>query len=131
MSECAQADFPVFQTDTEISGPTRASPGPRELQPWSGPDANAAPTNGSSATNGARAGKDSETFGAEAGKWDQFETNARLFGTTTSYREEIYTTKLNKSGSDFRQREKEADRLASEIMGVSCVFNCDAYGAKG
>ena len=50
--------------------------------------------------------------------WDQFETNARLFGTKTSYQEEIYTTKLNRGGADYKKREKEADRMASEILGV-------------
>lgn len=70
------------------------------------------------------AGRDSETFGAAAGtpSWDQFETNARLFGTKTNYQEEIYTTKLNKGGADFKKREKEAERLAGEIMGVSLTL---------
>lgn len=65
-----------------------------------------------------------DTFGPQTGStkaWDQFETNARLFGTTSTYQEELYTTKLDKSGADYKKREKEADRLAAEIMGVSKV----------
>jgi PAB1-binding protein PBP1 len=66
--------------------------------------------------------RDAETFGGEANKgWDQFETNARLFGTTSTYKEELYTTKLNRTGPDFAKRAKEAEKLASEILGVS---NC-------
>lgn len=118
-----QAEDIALQTDTEISGPRRSSPGPRELQPWSAPEGVNGPGANGTGTPKPRGGggKDTETFGTEdkSGKWDQFETNARLFGTTTSYQEEIYTTKLNKGGADFRQREKEAQKLASEIMGVS------------
>lgn len=86
-----------------------------------GPDASSALTtaNGNVPRNNG-AGRDSETFGAApTGAWDQFEANARLFGTKTSWAEEIYTTKLNRSGPDYKKKEKEADRLASEIMGVS------------
>lgn len=126
----AQTDRAGFQTDTDISG--GLSGARRELQPWV-PDApEAAPlSNGAGRANGANgpspgpgagAARDSETFGAPGGGhgkgWDQFETNARLFGTKTSYQEEIYTTKLNRSGADYKKREKEAERLASEIMGV-------------
>jgi PAB1-binding protein PBP1 len=107
-----------FQTDTDISGGVATAQ--RELQPWV-PDGSDALPNGPPRANGAAA-RDSETFGATptGGKaWDQFETNARLFGTKTSYQEEIYTTKLNKGGPDFKKREKEAEKLANEIMGVS------------
>lgn len=103
-----------FQTDTDISNSTPGSQ--RELQPWAGDGPESLP-NGPR-PNGVGGGKDSETFGDAGGaRWDQFETNARLFGTKTSYQEEIYTTKLNRNGADYRKREKEADRLASEIMG--------------
>lgn len=126
------ADIVAFQTDTEISANNAANK-PRELQKWQAdpaiPGAEPSPTNGSNdnAAAGPNAkvnGKhavDAETFGAAGGKWDQFETNSRLFGTQTSYQEELYTTKLNKSGADFKAREKEAEKLANEIMGVSCL----------
>lgn len=82
-------------------------------------------TNGKSngVPGSAAGGRDTETFGAANSgnnkNWDQFETNARLFGTKTNYQEELYTTKLNRNGPDYKKREKEADKLANEIMGVS------------
>lgn len=99
------------------------------MQPWAAPAGpngiNGGGSNGNATPKGrgGAGGKDTETFGADdnkaGGKWDQFATNARLFGTTTSYQEEIYTTKLDKGGSDFKAKEREAERLAREIMGVS------------
>jgi len=95
-----------------------ASAAPRELQPW----VSDGPTDGPSQSNGNvnGGGRDTETFGNATANipWDQFETNARLFGTRTSYQEEIYTTKLNRSGPDFKKREKEAERMAGEIANV-------------
>ena len=108
-----------FQTDTAISAQSAQSQ--RELQPWS-PDGGA---NGAAAGSNGRNGhsKDAETFGFDGPPsdtpWDQFETNAKLFGVTTDYKEELYTTKLDRSGTNYRQREKDATRLANEIMGVS------------
>lgn len=105
-----------LQTDADISSSANAPP--RELQPW----VSDAPTDGPSRPNGTAngGGRDSETFGTVTANipWDQFETNARLFGTKTSYQEEIYTTKLDRSGSDFKKREKVAEKLASEIVNV-------------
>nr|XP_018261305.1 uncharacterized protein I303_05742 [Kwoniella dejecticola CBS 10117]OBR83463.1 hypothetical protein I303_05742 [Kwoniella dejecticola CBS 10117] len=105
-----------FQTDTDIS--KSSGPVERELKPWV-PDASSpAPPNGPS-TNGSAA-RDQDTFGTlvTGVPWDQFETNERLFGAKTDYQEELYTTKLNKNGVDYKKREKEADRLAGEIMGT-------------
>lgn len=103
-----------LQTDADISA--SANVAQRELQPWA-PDN---PVDGPSRPNGTSngGGGDSETFGTATANipWDQFETNARLFGTKTSYQEEMYTTKLNRAGSDFKKREKEAEKLASEIV---------------
>ncbi|WWC90851.1 uncharacterized protein L201_005788 [Kwoniella dendrophila CBS 6074] len=105
-----------FQTDTDISKSTGPS-AERELKPWV-PDATSPPPNGQ--PNGGNGGKDQDTFGTlvTGVPWDQFETNERLFGAKTDYQEELYTTKLNKNGADYKKREKEADRLASEIMGT-------------
>ena len=53
-----------------------------------------------------------------AGKpWDQFAANEARFGIKSNYEENLYTTKLDRSGKDFRNREREADRIAREIMG--------------
>ncbi|KAJ1279183.1 hypothetical protein BS78_04G135700 [Paspalum vaginatum] len=48
--------------------------------------------------------------------WDQFETNAALFGVKSTFNEEIYTTKLEK-GPHMRELEKHALRIAREIEG--------------
>ena len=101
-----------FQTDADIS----ASKGPKErdLQRWvpDGPDP-------AIASSGSKRGGDSETFGTHsAGGWDQFETNKRLFGGDSTYDENIYTTKLDRSAPDFEVRKREAERLANEIQNV-------------
>ncbi|ONK57850.1 uncharacterized protein A4U43_C09F4850 [Asparagus officinalis] len=49
-------------------------------------------------------------------KWDQFETNAALFGVKSTFNEELYTTKLEK-GPRMRELEREATRIAREIEG--------------
>ena len=61
-------------------------------------------------------------LGASKGSWDQFVMNEKLFGVETSFDEEVYTTKLDRSGPDFKEREREAQRIANEIMGVSHVI---------
>ncbi|CAJ0843887.1 10321_t:CDS:10, partial [Entrophospora sp. SA101] len=47
--------------------------------------------------------------------WDQFAANEQLFGIATDFNEEIYTTKLDRSKADFKEREKAAIALANEI----------------
>jgi len=46
--------------------------------------------------------------------WDQFEQNETLFGVSSSYQEEIYTTPLDQNAMPQSVREK-ADRIAHEI----------------
>jgi PAB1-binding protein PBP1 len=50
--------------------------------------------------------------------WNQFEINQKLFGVTTSYKEEIYTTVVDKTAPDFREKEKMAAKIALEIEKV-------------
>lgn len=81
-----------------------------------GPD----PAIASRGGGGGGKGGDQETFGnASTGAWDQFETNKRLFGGDSTYDENIYTTRLDRSAPDYKQKEKEAERLANEIQNVS------------
>lgn len=70
-----------------------------------------------SSGKGHRSGsRDAETFGpGEGGKWDQFEQNERLFGVTTTFDENEYTSKINRDDPNFRKREAEAARMAREI----------------
>lgn len=89
----------------------------RELQAWvpSG-DAPSAP-NGSGSGVG-----DEDTFGLGANgstPWDQFTANEQLFGVKASFDEEVYTTKLDRSAPDFKDRERKAQRLANEITGTA------------
>lgn len=108
---------PGFQTDADISG-NRG--GERELKPWA---AEADPGLGPNGAAAARPSdpRDTITFGGPINStpWDQFETNERLFGAKTDYDEELYTTKLDRSTTGYKRREREADRLAQEIMSVS------------
>lgn len=86
----------------------------RELQAWK-PDSTApyADTNG--------LGRDALTFGSTQpnGQWDQFAVNEQLFGVTTDYNEDFYTTKLNKNTSDYKEKERKAQQIADEIQGVN------------
>ena len=50
--------------------------------------------------------------------WDQFEANAKLFGATSSYDENIYTTRIDRSDPTYKQKEAQAARIAREIEGT-------------
>lgn len=96
-----------FRTDVQITGTSQADGQPRALQQWADDtglmDSDAdwmAPPNG-------------------AKSWNQFAANEKLFGVRSNYNEEMYTTKLDRSGKDYRERERKAEALASEIMAVS------------
>lgn len=60
------------------------------------------------------AGRMKPSSGAGAG-WDQFAENERLFGLSTDYDENIYTTSIDKNHPQYKQRLAEADRKAREI----------------
>lgn len=55
---------------------------------------------------------------ADTTGWDQFEANKRLFGATSSYDENIYTTRIDRSDPTYRVKEAEAARIAREIEGT-------------
>ena len=44
--------------------------------------------------------------------------NEKLFGVKVSFDEEVYTTKLDRSGPDFKERQRRAQQIANEIMDV-------------
>ena len=115
----------AFKTDTDIS--QKAPRRERELQAW---QADLPPPVVTSAgpTHGHHTGhhNDDITFGAGSsgnGGWNQFTVNEKLFGVKTGFDEELYTTKLDRSGADFAEREKRAQALANEIMRV-CLDDC-------
>ncbi len=102
----------AFRTDADISQKKGAGR-ERELQAWQ-PDA-PVPANAQLGTG------DDLTFGPGSNNtsWDQFGVNESLFGVKTSFDEELYTTKLDRSGADFKERERKAQKIANEIVGVS------------
>lgn len=71
------------------------------MQPWV-PDA----------TDGVEGGLEASS---SSGPWDQFAANEKLFGLRTDYDENIYTTAINKTHPQFRERMAAADRKAKEI----------------
>ncbi|KAN0120664.1 pab1 binding protein [Russula decolorans] len=107
-----------FKTDTDIS--QKAPRRERELQAWQA-DLSPPVVTSAGATHGHHAGhhNDDVTFGAGSSGhvgWNQFTANEKLFGVKTGFDEELYTTKLDRSGADFAEREKRAQALANEIM---------------
>ena len=52
-----------------------------------------------------------------SGEWDQFKANEERFGLKTDFNEEMYTTKIDRSGPMYRLREIEAERKVREIEG--------------
>jgi LsmAD domain len=64
---------------------------------------------------------DDLTFGpGNAGNksWDQFAANEQLYGVKTSFDEDVYTTRLDRSAADFEERERKAQKIANEIIRV-------------
>ncbi|KAK6721880.1 hypothetical protein SNK04_000763 [Fusarium graminearum] len=88
-----------FRTDSAISKNRFGNE--RVLQPWV-PDAN-------DTFNG------SLEKASGSGTWDQFAENERLFGLKTNYNENFYTTAIDKSHPEYRERIAAADRKAREI----------------
>jgi PAB1-binding protein PBP1 len=58
------------------------------------------------------------TEGDDSRKWDQFETNQKLFNVKNTYDENIYTKRLDKSSLTAKQI-RDAERVAAEIEGSS------------
>ncbi|KAL0782615.1 hypothetical protein CaCOL14_000521 [Colletotrichum acutatum] len=89
-----------FRTDTAISNNRPGTE--RTLQPWV-PDSN-------DGIDGSL-----EKPSGSGGAWDQFAENERLFGLKTDYDENIYTTTIDKSHPQYRDRMAAAERKAREI----------------
>ncbi|KAH8590325.1 hypothetical protein B0O99DRAFT_483889, partial [Bisporella sp. PMI_857] len=93
-----------FRTDSAISG--GRTQGERPLQRWV-PDAQG-DVDGSLESSNIKST-------SSTGGWDQFAENEKRFGLTTDYRDEIYTTAIDKSHPQYKQRLADADRKAKEI----------------
>ncbi len=102
-----------FRTDVEVTG--QGFKREKVLQAWGGPGEDHGGLEDDKPTQHRQVASPA----TGNGQWDQFATNERLFGLKTDYDEEIYTTKLDRSGADYRQREARAAQLEREIMKVS------------
>lgn len=94
--------------------------------PNGAPNVSAPNAAGAAAPGGTATHPDEHTFGPGALQggaqgWDQFAVNQQMFGVSTDFNEELYTTKLDRSRPDFKERERAAAALANEIQNVSVV----------
>ncbi|KAF9921805.1 hypothetical protein FBU30_008129 [Linnemannia zychae] len=94
-----------FKTDTDISrsGDIRE----RDLKKWA-PEEHSA--------FGGIEDDLGDSSSHNSASWDQFAANERLFGVRTDFDEEIYTTKLDRTGADYKAREQQAIQIAQEIQ---------------
>ncbi|KAF9450887.1 hypothetical protein P691DRAFT_422938 [Macrolepiota fuliginosa MF-IS2] len=107
-ADAKPANGDTFRTDTDISQKKANAGRERELQAWL-PDSDVP-----------LMGPDDDTFGAIGNtSWDQFAVNEKLFGVTGGFVEDEYTTKLDRSAADFKERELKAQRIAAEILGAT------------
>ena len=100
MTDKAVGAGSAFQTDMGISGHRDVRE--RELKPWI-PEGDG--------------GIDASLESGGHVAWDQFETNERLFGTTSTYDESHYTTQIDRSSPSYKIREERARKIAQEIEG--------------
>lgn len=103
------SDSDIFRTDTDIS--RGFAGGMKTLEKWE-------PAEGEGSADDFTMMDDNGTAG-----WDQFATNESLYGVTTDFNMDNYTTVLDKSSPDYRRREAEAARIASEIEKSSVSHN--------
>lgn len=100
-----------FRTDSAISGARNQGEG-RILQKWQ-------PDGPAEADGSLESGTMRSSGGAV---WDQFAENERRFGIKTDYDENIYTTPIDKSHPQYKQRVADADKKAKEIINKA-AFN--------
>jgi hypothetical protein len=93
-----------FHTDSDISG-HNGDVRERELMPWV-PDGEEEELEDNLSL--------SNIFSNKKG-WDQFEVNEKLFGVKSTYKEDIYTTALDRNSQLYLEKEQEAQRIADEI----------------
>jgi len=53
--------------------------------------------------------------------WDQFAANERQFGIKTTYDENLYTTVIDKSHPQYKERLARAEKAAKEIEGSAAI----------
>ncbi|KAK9452912.1 hypothetical protein V1511DRAFT_513417 [Dipodascopsis uninucleata] len=107
----------TFKTDSDISRNSGEAK-QRELQPWM-PD-----------TSIPMESLDDLTSSGDT-TWDQFAVNEKLFGIQTTFDENLYTTKLDKSHPDYKRREAIAAKVAKEIESSSHGGNIHLAEERG
>jgi PAB1-binding protein PBP1 len=110
----------TFRTDSDITK-TNALRRDRELQAWQPTPDPIVPQSDEPPAPLPQLGQgDDVTFGpgAKNTQWDQFAVNEKLFGVKTNFDEDVYTTRLDRSAADFKERERKAQKIANEITGV-------------
>jgi PAB1-binding protein PBP1 len=110
----------AFRTDSDITK-TNALRRDRELQAWQPTPDPIVPQSDEPPAPLPQLGQgDDVTFGpgAKNTQWDQFAVNEKLFGVKTNFDEDVYTTRLDRSAADFKERERKAQKIANEITGV-------------
>ena len=148
----AAATTDSFRTDTDISRASQLGK-ERQLQAW-GADAGygsggiedgggledglGRSINGNGSGGKGNTGrKGGPASSSNGGAWDQFAANERAFGLRTDYDDEIYTTRLDRSTSDFKQREARAAQLEREILkgssnsSASLAYNAHVAEERG
>lgn len=105
--ELAAAENRAFATDAEVTGRQGKGGQERELVAWT-------PNRTGTEAGEGGLGEGGETAAAGAAGFDQFAVNEERFGVASTYREELYTTKLDPSTIPRGKRE-EAERIAREI----------------
>ncbi|GJD12732.1 Polyadenylate-binding protein-interacting protein 4 [Galdieria sulphuraria] len=110
--DCVKASFSShsdWNTDAEIAARTgtTSAGGARELQPFE--EIVSLPEDASQGV----------TFGdldsSVVPEWDQFALNKEKFGIKSTFKEELYTTKLDRSAPDFDAKLRKAEELAQQI----------------
>lgn len=91
----------TFRTDSAISSSRQGRE--RTLQPWVGP----------TSSDGLDLSLEKSSSGS--GSWDQFAANERKFGIKSTYDENIYTTAIDKSHPQYKERVAAAEKKAREI----------------
>ncbi|GAA5931054.1 hypothetical protein JCM1841_001709 [Sporobolomyces salmonicolor] len=127
-SSAAERDS--FRTDTDISGlppPNRLRE--RDLQAWSTAGAYTGGIEDEPGIGGLSL-EETRTNGKGGGGWDQFAANERLYGLKSDYDDELYTTKLDRSGKDFKEREARAAQLEREILKGTSSLASNAHVAE-
>lgn len=94
-----------FQTDTEISAGANVNTD-RQLTAFVHEDTNTSPQLAFSLNERSH----------ESGSWNQFEANQGMVNTSVpQYREDMYTTPLDRTSAHYRAKIAEATRIAQEI----------------